>query len=489
MSGHEGEGNWLSRGSERVRQDPCLVGLKRKCWDPISTAVTLVLVVFGYSSIHSFAGHSLYQGGMRSAGDQWGKLPIVNMVWAPKDCPKDHQPLKAVDSLFREIKNPRPAYGSTQGRLCIQRAGLPSDIPGDEPRPRAHCTAADGLKQCMEGKFPYCGKVDVPCPLVDVSDFVPPEDIKIHVESRGNDPNRVANMRTHCNTSIPSAYLPWTGCRPIMDMLISTSHPCFKYSTNGWGARSWNSRKRAELGPNEKKCVRRDSRYRLMQVYPFLTNMDGVVSEKHDGPSTGIYYRHELFYNPECKEPQDLFTNGYLYVDKMSTLAKYTVVLVMLLALFVGITFTICTRKHRLQSIAVEYVGDRWDKIMIIAGIGRLGVGVCSLWCSWKALNMQRYFAPLTSDKTCIDPLLYEVTLEFVRESPHITLLFLSTAGIIFVQLVLDVVITPFWIDDEEQPEAAPLFRPLPAEPDDVKSRREHIKYVWADRSKWYQEK
>merc|ERR1711970_1645427 len=106
--------------------------------------------------------------------------------------------------------------------------------------------------------------------------------------------------------------------------------------------------------------------------------MDGVVHEKFDGPSTGIYYRHELFYNPECEEPQDLYTSGYLYVDRLSALAKYTVVLVMMLALFVGVFFTICTRKHRLQSISVEHVGNRLDTIMIIAGIGRLGAGVCS---------------------------------------------------------------------------------------------------------------
>jgi hypothetical protein len=219
--------------------------------------------------------------------------------------------------------------------------------------------------------------------------------------------------------------------------------------------------------------------------------MDGVVSETHEGPSTGIYYRHELFYNPQCKEVQDHFDDAFLRVESMLSLAKYIVGIVVMLALFVGIAFTICTRKHRLQTIAVEHVGERWDKIIIIAMVGRLIAMVFSFWNAVKAANMQRYVSPLVNDKTCIDPLLYEVTLEFVRTCPNILLLFSFTGTIIFVQLVLDVVITPFWsiLKTEEQVEPAALFRPLPAEPEDAKARREHIKYVWADRTKWNQQK
>lgn len=268
MSGHKDDW-WCGDDTEDtslrawIRHDPCMVGLKRKCWDPISTAVTLVLVVFAYSSLHSFTGHALYQGGMRSAGDSWKLLPIINIVWTEKDCPKGHEPLKAIDSLHREIKTPQPSTAQ-QGYLCIQRGGLPSDIPGELPRPREHCLAKEGLRPCSKGKFPYCGKLGVECPLVDVSDFAQVGPSLNHQ----NDASRIANMRFHCNTSIPSAYLPWTGCRPINDMVISTTHPCFKYSTNGWGARSWKAREqgRAAVGPTSKKCVRRDSRYRLMQV-------------------------------------------------------------------------------------------------------------------------------------------------------------------------------------------------------------------------------
>lgn len=130
------------------------------------------------------------------------------------------------------------------------------------------------------------------------------------------------------------------------------------------------------------------------QTYPFMTKSDeGMIGEMHYGPSTGIYYRHELFYNPQCKEAQDLFDDGFIYVEKLLSLAQKLVGVMLGLALYVGLFFTICTRKHRLQSISVEHAGGRIDKVILIAMIVRVSAVVLLIWCAVKASSMQRYFA------------------------------------------------------------------------------------------------
>jgi len=459
-------------GSAHLRwKHPFWVRTKKTCWDPISTATTLCLAVFAFTCVHSFSGHSLYQGGMAGAAEQWKASPVINMVWVPADqaCAAGHMDLQSYDALFSPLSGARPVHKS-QGKLCIERGGLPSDVPGDDVRPRANCVAEDGLKTCMEGKFPYCGKIDVPCPLVDVVDYT----------KHGN---RTFSMRHTCNTSIPSAYLPWTGCRPIMDVLISSSHPCFKYSTNGWGVRQWGKRKRSAIGDSTKQCVRKDSRYRLMQVYP-IVDAQGV---KHDGPSTGIYYRHEIFYNPKCNEPQDKFDDGYLYVESLEFRATILVVCLVLLTIFVGVT-SLFERHHKAQAIEMEFPGRRCeysDVWIFIAILGRLAAVVLAIWCAANALGMRKYFSPLTIDQTCVDPLLLETILEFVKMQPRMALLMVMTAIILIIQMVLDVVITTPFERQESVPEAAPLFQPLPTESDSEKARRDRIKYVYTTRAKY----
>lgn len=215
---------------------------KRTLGDPLTSGIMLFLSVFIYTAINAFvAGDSVYQAGFEDLTANWNQKPVIKMQWTEWNtaCPDGWEVPPFRDSFFHPVRDATPVTAD-QKKLCLLRNGLLANgLHEGSKRPRSQC-AEVGLQVCMQGKFPYCGKKDTPCPLVDVKDFA--ED------------DKTTDMRHVCLSHIPNAYLPWTGCRPITDVVVASDPPCFKYSVTGI----------------TRTCVQRDTRYRFLKSLPFF---------------------------------------------------------------------------------------------------------------------------------------------------------------------------------------------------------------------------
>lgn len=295
----------------------------------------------------------------------------------------------------------------------------------------------------MTGKFPYCGKKGVPCPLVDIADFL-----------QNNEGG--FNMRTQCNSSIPAALLPWMGCRPIVDIVVSSTHPCFEYNMQGWGTRD---RPTSILGTS-KHCVRKDERYRFMKFYPFVDES----GDTHSSPSTGIFYRNELYYNPKCQQPQDNFEDGYLRVRHLRIVMKLLLVLNALLAIYVGV-FSLAFSKSKEkapQQVRPRFEGKHWDYGAMCMMTMRLASLVLSAYCASKTYGLVSFFSPLTLDKTCVDRYVMIVISDIVSKMNFSTMIFIVATATVFTQVVFDCMVTPFGSTFVKHAEGAPLLQQAP---------------------------
>jgi len=391
----------------------------------------------------------------------WNTMPVIEMkfVDATKDCPVQWEQPPFFNENSETI-NAKPLQ-SKQPKLCLKRAGLPADETGKEPRPRSACFAKDNLKTCMTGQYPYCGQLGVNCPLVDVADV-----------TKGH--NNVFSMRHSCLSSIPDAYLPWTGCRPIVSVVVAGSRPCFKYNMMGWSGKQPDDIK--GLVEN-KKCVIPDTRFRFLKEYPFRGS-DGVVRES---PDAGIYYRNELFFNPLCPEPQNKFEEGYQKVQNLQAWAVWMVGACAIAALYVGLMYSMFSEKMKPQTIAILnpfQPRDIYDRMQMVTIFMRASILLIAAQCAFASLFLKMEFAPLALDQTCTDPLVQIVLAEFIEVTKWITMFMFLCLIVSSIQLGFDLTIEPC-IRQEEVPEEAPLFRPLPEESEEDIALRERTKYVY----------
>jgi len=421
--------------------------IKKHLWDPISSAAVLALGFFAMQFLFSFESDSTYKGGIEGSMQQWTKKPIINMEWvgAKQACSSGFKDIPVYNQLFLSTTLKKSV--NNQKRLCVQRGGVPSDEPGDEARPRSQCVK-QGMQTCMTGKFPYCGQKGVQCPLVDVADFM----------QTGNEAAGF-NMRTTCNTSIPAALLPWMGCRPLVDVVLSSEQPCFQYNMHGWGRRD---RPPSVVGSELKKCIRKDDRYRFMKAFPFVDGA-GVV---HRGANAGIFVRHELFYNPKCSEPQDRFEDGYIWMHVVTKWFKGLLGLNIVIAFYVAIRSLFSRSTNELREPQPRFKGKKWDfsaSFVIFARFVALGLTTtCAAYTFW----LLNFFAPLTLDRTCVDMYLFDIVVDVVTTMRQSTLIIIFMGSIMVIQLALDFFFTPPKPVIEGH-EGAPLLRTLPSQYDE----------------------
>lgn len=444
--------------------DEKLVQLKKRVWDPISSAVVLCFCCVCFVLIQHFHGaYTWHAGGLQDVADQWSKQPVIDMKWvnAGQACPTGWESVtsKARYGKRQLSRGVKPALQTHKG-LCLLRGGLKADMDDDPedqvPRPKTGCAAKKPpLKVCQTGKFPYCGKTGVKCPLVDAYD------VMLGSTTFG--------MLHTCNTTIPGAYLPWSGCRPIVDVELSSTRPCFKYDTNSWLIKRH----------RDEHCLEGDKRYRLMKVFPFVD----AKGRLHQSSSSGVYFRHEIYFNPKCTEGQERFAIGAEMLVIMRKVLLAALMLSIVQAAFVGFLFPLSGMIKPLKGLHLVSKQVVYDPIVGFAILLRVGLIVLmGCFCLNTALHLRRYFSPLAIDASCIDPYLRSVVLEFLLAIKHFILFGFLMCGVVSLQILLDFLMTPprEWLEDQDPAEAAPLFQPPPDMSPEEKAKRNNTRYVYS---------
>jgi len=416
----------------------------------------LFLSVFIYTAINAFvAGDSVYQAGFEDLTANWNQKPVIKMQWTEWNtaCPDGWEVPPFRDSFFHPVRDATPVTAD-QKKLCLLRNGLLANgLHEGSKRPRSQC-AEVGLQVCMQGKFPYCGKKDTPCPLVDVKDFA--ED------------DKTTDMRHVCLSHIPNAYLPWTGCRPITDVVVASDPPCFKYSVTGI----------------TRTCVQRDTRYRFLKSLPFFSGPHVAKT-----PDTGVYYRNEIFYNPKCSNQQDAFEKATMTMSDLLKANYACLGFCVAIALLAGLVSPVWNhhgRKHQKVHLAFRDYSccseSCWTPVVLL--VCRLVLFVLYFIGIWDICEAKHSFVAISSDPSCVDPLVGAFLHDFVHQLRRLMVWYILSITLLVMQLLWDFAWMIEWTASSDNAssileEAAPLFRKLPAETEAAIAAHNGIKYVY----------